>query len=478
MEVHHHRADIVRRPTVMVDDADLGDGLKQRLTLHLIRPVGIHHDQNASVIRHQQGILAGDKNIPVLGHRLNFGDQLGSRVLFQVDDDAALFAPLPAQTAHAHGRAHRVQVGVLVAHDEHMAALTDELHQGIGGDPGAHLAPVIRLPLPSAIEAEIEPILDDRLVAAPAQSHFDAQGREIIALVKAGSVHAQADGKGGGQAGGVGNLMDGFQQGKLIVHRPLQIPLFKNKQEPVTLQLAEQTAVALCPLGNGLVQPGVHGGNGAFRQVLGQLLVVIDQNNGYHRPGADIFVPDLVQLRQIAEIQSPQHGTPVVLRPDGGAVDPIAPVAQGRIPRAFGFAGFQPVQREVRQHLLQLLLHHGVGIARQLAEPVVGPDNDPVPQPDKHRGQGALPLGGSLQGVGNRLDIPLDLPIPAIPVHDVEHEHHQRHRRLRRRQPEVPLQQGCRAESRHHHKIHSHSGTQKLSKLSVHCAASFFSSNR
>ena len=363
-------------------------------------------------------------------------------------------------------------------HDEHMAALTDELHQGIGGNPGANLASVIRLPLPAAVEAEIEPILDNRLVAAPAQSHFDAQGRKIIALVKAGSVHAQADRKGGGQAGGVGNLVDGFQQGKLIVHRPLQIPLLENKQEAVALQLAKQTAVALRPLGNGLVQPGVHGGNGAFRQVLGQFLVVVNENDGNYRTGADIFVPNLVQLRQIAEIQGSQHGTPVVLRPDGGAVDPIAPIAQGSIPRAFGFAGFQPVQRKVRKHLFQLLLHHGIGIARQLAEPVVGPDNDPVPQPDKHRGQGALPLGGSLQGIGNRLDIPLNLSIPAIPVHDVEHEHHQRHRRLRRRQPEVPLQQGCRAESRHHHKVHSHSGTQKLSKLSVHCAASFFSSNR
>ena len=133
----------------MVDDADLGNGFQQRLALHLIRAVGIHHNQDAAVVRHQEGILPGNEAVPVLGLRLNLGNQLGGRVFFRINDDTEPFAPLPAQAAHAHGGAHGVQIGILVAHDEDMSALPDQLHQGVGGDTGTHLAAVIRLPVPS-----------------------------------------------------------------------------------------------------------------------------------------------------------------------------------------------------------------------------------------------------------------------------------------------------------------------------------------
>ena len=140
MEIDYHRTDIVRCPAVMVDDADLGDGFQQRLTFHLIRTVGIHHNQNTAVIRHQQGVLTGNEGIPVLGFRLNLGNQLWRGVILRIHHDAEPFALFTTQAAHAHGGAHRVQIGIFVAHDEHMAALTDQLHQGVGGDPGTNLA--------------------------------------------------------------------------------------------------------------------------------------------------------------------------------------------------------------------------------------------------------------------------------------------------------------------------------------------------
>ena len=458
MEIHHHGIDIIRRPAVVVDDADLGDGFEQRLTLHLIGTVGIHHDENAAVVRHEQGILPGNECFPVLRLCLNLGDQLGRGVFLRIDNNAELLTLFPAQAAHAHSGAHGVQIGILVSHDEHMAALADQLHQRVGGDPGANLAAVIRLPVPSAVEAEIEAVLHHRLIAAPAQGHFNAEGSEIVALLKIPAVHAKADGDGRGQASGIGDLVDAFQQGKLAVHCPLQVPLFKNEQEAVSFQLPQQPVVALRPLGDGVVELGIHIGNGAFRQVFCQFLIVVNEDNGDHRAGADILVPNLVQLRQVTEIQHPQHGAPAVLRPDGSAVDPVTPGAEEGILWAFGLAGFQPVQRKLRQNLLQLLLHHRVRVAGQFTEPMIGPDNHIVPHPNEYRGQGAFPLGGGLHRIGHGLDIALQLPAPAVSVHHIQHEHHQRHGGFHRRQPVVAFQQRRRAEGCHHKKVYAHAG--------------------
>ena len=220
MKVDHHGVDIIRRPAVMVYHTDLGDGFKQRSALHLIRPVGVHHHEDAPVVRHQQGILPGHEHIPVFGNRLNFLDQLSGGIVFQVNDNIGLLPPLTAQAADAHGRAHGVQVGVLVSHDEHPSALADQLHQGIGRHTGTYLAAVIRFPVPPAVEIEVDPILDDRLIAAAAQCHLDAQRGKIVAFLEALAVHAQTDGNGGGQAGGIDNLVNVFQQGELIFLRP------------------------------------------------------------------------------------------------------------------------------------------------------------------------------------------------------------------------------------------------------------------
>ena len=307
-----------------------------------------------------------------------------------------------------------------MSHNEHPAALADQLHQRIGRHTGTHLAAVIRFPVPSAVEIEIDPVFDDRLVAAPAQRHLDAQRGKIIAFLEALAVHAQTDGNGGGQAGGIDDLVNVLQQRELIFLRPFQIPLLENKQETVALQPAEQSAVALRPPGDGLVELGVQGGNGAFRQVFGQFFIVVDENDGHHRPGADILVPHLIQLRQVGKIQHAQHGAPVVLRPDGGAVYPVAAVSQNRVVGAFRFSCGEPVQGEVRQHLLQPKLGHGVGVPRQLAETVVAPDDVPIPQADHHRRQWRFPAAGGLQGIGGGLDILLNFPLPACPVQNVQ----------------------------------------------------------
>ena len=396
VEVDHHGVNIIGGSAVVIHHADLGDRLQQRLVFHLIRAVGIHHHQDAAGVAVEHGLLTGQEHIFVFRHLPDLLNQLLGSIVFQVDDNAGLLAPLPAQAADAHGSTNGVQVCAFMTHDVHPAALADELHQGVGCDTGAHLAPVVRFLAAAAVEGKVDAVLDHRLVTAPAQGHFNAQGRKIIGFLKVHRIHTQTQGNGGRQAGGVGNLMDGFQQGKLVLNGVGQIPLFKDKQKPAALQLPQQTAVALCPFGDGVVELGVHGGDTAFAEVADQLLIVVNEDNGHHRTGTDILVPHLVQLCQVAEVHHPQHGAAAVLGPDHRAVDPVAAILDGGIVGTFGFAGSQPIRGEVGKYLPQLMLHHGIGNAGQAAETVICPNNAPVCQPNHHRGEGIGTLADGL----------------------------------------------------------------------------------
>ena len=134
-----------------------------------------------------------------------------------------------------------------MAHNEPLAALPDQLHQRTRRDSGAHLAAMVGFFISAAVEVEIQTILYYRLVTAAAQSHFDGKGGKFIPLLIAFRIHAQAKGDGGRQAGGTCDLVDLLQKIKLIIDDMLQIPLFKNQQEAVLFQPAQQTAVLRIP---------------------------------------------------------------------------------------------------------------------------------------------------------------------------------------------------------------------------------------
>ena len=267
--------------------------------------------------------------------------------------------------------------------------------------------------------------------------------------------------------------MDAFQQRELIFNGLFQIPFFKNEQVSVSLQFSQQAAETVCPCGNGIAQFGIHAGNGTFRQILRQFLIVVNENQRHHRTGADIFIPDLIQFRQIHKIQHRQHGAPVVLCPDGGTVNPVTAAAEGHILRTLGLAGCQPFGGKVRKDFIQLLFHHGIGITGQFTEPVIGPDNAAVSQTNQHRRQRTFALGSRFQGIGSFLNILLNLAVPTVPVGDIKHKYQKRHRSFRSRQQIIPFQQCSGTESSHHKKIRAHSGAKQSSKLPVH----FFSAS-
>ena len=328
VKVNHNRIDVVRSPTVVVYNADLRDGLQQGLELHLIRAVGIHHDQDALVVAVQQRVLSGNEHIPVLRHVPQLVQKPRAGVVIHIDDNARLLALLAAQAIDSNRRAKGIQVCIPVTHDKYMVTLGNELHDGIGRYPGPDLAAVLSLFAAAAIEIKIEPVLDNRLVTAPAQGHFYAQSGKAVALFKVGPVYTQANGNGSRQAGGALNFVDVLQQGEFVCLCPVQIPFFKDEQESVPLQPTQQAPVVLRPLCNGLIQTCIELGNGTFRQVLGHFLIVIDQNNGNHRAGADVFIPHLVHLRQIAEVQHPKAASGP---PQDASVYPVAAALQSHI---------------------------------------------------------------------------------------------------------------------------------------------------
>ena len=97
MQIEDRLLDIIRSPAVMVDDRDAGNGLEQRAALDLLRPVGVDDDEQAPVVRLDQGILSGDEQILAAGRGLELSDQALAGVFLQVDHDPGRALLHPAQ---------------------------------------------------------------------------------------------------------------------------------------------------------------------------------------------------------------------------------------------------------------------------------------------------------------------------------------------------------------------------------------------
>ena len=111
--------DVGCRAAVVVNDGDAVAGVKQILVLHLLRAVRVHHDQQTAPVGLEHGLLRGNEGVFVLRLVLQpFYEQLRA-VLDGVYDYAAKLALFAGYAADCHGGAHGVEVGKLVAHDEH-----------------------------------------------------------------------------------------------------------------------------------------------------------------------------------------------------------------------------------------------------------------------------------------------------------------------------------------------------------------------
>ena len=219
VEVQCRVLNVGGRPAVVVDDRHPVAGVQQLPVLHHIRPVGVHHHQQGPGLGVDEGVGAADERVLVLRQVPELAHQGPGVVALHVDDDLGLLALLPGGAADARRRAHRVHVRVLVAHDVDLPRVGDQLPQSLGHDPALDLGALFRGLGPAAVELEVQAVLHHRLVAAPAEGHLDGLFRPLEALLIALAVLAHADGQGGGDAVLAGHLVDGLQNGELVVQQ-------------------------------------------------------------------------------------------------------------------------------------------------------------------------------------------------------------------------------------------------------------------
>ena len=299
MVVQGRPLDVGGRPAVVVDHGHPVAALEDLQGLDLLRAVGVHHHHQRAVVSDEQGLLGQKEAVPILGQLAQPVGQLLGGGGPGLPDDVGGNAVFPAQGAHPGGSAHGVVVGGLVAHDEHLRGVGDQRGQGVGHHPALHLGALLRLLGPPSVELEGKLVADHRLVAPPGQGHVDGQVGKVQQLLKAVAVLADADGQRGVDAAEVDHLVDRVQNIELVLHKLSQAALLKDKQVAVPLVAAQQAAGG----GGPLLQPGVQLGHDGGALVLGgvfqKVVVVVQQQNGGHRPAGLELVPDGAQLGDV-----------------------------------------------------------------------------------------------------------------------------------------------------------------------------------
>ena len=175
MVVESHFLDIAAAPAVVVNDRHPVARLQHLLGLHALGAVGIHHHQQRAGLTLDEGIAAGDGAVGVFRLLPKAAEDGVGGVILGINDDLAGLAPLAGDAAHAHRRAERVHVGVLVTHDVDLLGIVDQLAQRVRHDAGFDLGAFLRGLAAPAVELEVHTILDHRLIAAAGERHFQSQ---------------------------------------------------------------------------------------------------------------------------------------------------------------------------------------------------------------------------------------------------------------------------------------------------------------
>ena len=258
----------------------------------------------------------------------------------------------------------------------------------------------------AAEEGEIVAVLDDRLIAAAGERHFDRQGGEIVILAEIHAVLADADGDGGSNAGGVGHLAHRFEQGELVLRHARQLLRLKQQQEAVALQPPQKPAVFIRPLADAGVDLRVQTGDRRVGQVVGQLVIVVHQDDGEHRTRADVLVAHLKQLRQILQIDHAHNdarlGVPLG---QNRARDAEAAVAVAQLAGHRVLAGQEPLHRKAGQNFVDPLRREGVAHTCQLREGLVVPNQLLLVELYERNGEGNIAVGGAAHHFVGRADV-------------------------------------------------------------------------
>ena len=343
-----------------------------------------------------------------------------------------------------------------MAHEEHLAAVPDELHQGVGHDTGFDLGALFQLLAAAAVELKGGLGLDNGLVATTGQGHVDAQGRILVQFLQGALAFAHADGQRGAEALAVLHLMDGLQNGELARGELQQAMLLKNKQIPVPLQAADDALGGLGPVVDVPVDVGGKGGFFRLAGVFHQLLIAVDDDESHRRAGALHIVPQTAVFGDIHPEQRGQQGAATAAaRPHHVAIDLVFLLAQLHIIGAKGLALHDPAGVKAVEHIGDVGLEQRVLFTADLGEIIVAPDDLAGVHPQDRHGQRKIDhgmLGGVVHGKRQIFHIFADLggaALGALPVIKIEQSHQHQ---LRQACGPVDLDPGDRRKQQHHHK--------------------------
>ena len=471
---------IERRPlnvsgctAVMVDDRHPVAGLEYLGRLHLLGSVGVHHHHQRAAVGNDQRVLGAEEAVLVLRQLAQpLGQLLGGMGGGRLDDMGGN-AVFPAQGKHARRRAYAVVIGHLMSHDEHTGGVGDQGGQGVGHHAAFDLGALLRLLGAAAVELEGVLIADDRLVAAPGQGHIQRQVGKTEQLLEAVAVLADADGQAGIDAAGVDHGAHRVQHVELLLDELLQILLLKDEQIALTLIAAQQTAGARHPG----VQTGVDFGQKVrplvIRQVLHhQILVVVDDEDGCHRPGCFIHVPDLAHFAHIHPVGGGYEAAAAAPGAGKLAKNQIPPAAEGDLVGMGALALHDPAGLKAGDDRRQLALIELVAalLAGELEKTVVGPDDLAALRAEHEHGQRSLGhgvLGGNIHAAGHVIQILADLPAAAASALPVIQRQRQNDHKLSPRHGQGITGHQSREENQHD-KIDPQIALQKLIDFSVH----------
>ena len=325
-----------------------------------------------------------------------------------------------------------------MAHDVDVPGVLHQLPQRVGHDAGLYLGALFGGLGAAAVELEIVPVLHHRLIAAPAQRHFQRQIGVFEQAVKAVAVPAHADGQRGADAAAL-HRADAVQHVELLLGVGGEILLLHHEQIPVAVIAQQQAAAVGAPVVELSLDIRQQRRALAFRTGLHQILVVVDHQNRHGGTGHVQRLAHLLRLGNVQPVGSGQHIV-VALQLVGmaqRAEHPVGAVVPHHVFRRFPLALQQPVAVKPRhgvrhRHLKQLILQ-----PRQTHEPVVAPQDLAGVQVEHQHRQRCVQHVAGAGGIHAAADAIQILPHAVLGHAVAPHahiQHQRRHQRLGHRQ--------------------------------------------
>ena len=480
MVVEGHFVDVAGAPAVVVDDRHLLTALQQRLRLHALGAVGVHHHQEGGGLGVEEGGVAGDKGAAVLRLLLEPAEDGMDGVILGVDDDLGLFAPLAGDGHDAGGGAQAVHVGVLVAHDVHVARLVHQLAQSIGHNTGLHLGALLGGLGAAAVELKVAAILHHGLVAAPAEGHLQGHGGVLEQGLVALAVPAHANRQRGGHVAALDGV-DLLHHVEILLGKGGVVLLLKDEQIPVAVIAQQQSAGLAPPLGQLFLQLGDEGGALGLGAGLDQLLIVVHHDDGHHGTGHVQGVAHLLGVGDILPVGGGHRvGAAHLLAAADAAEHPERPVVPLHQLRALPLALNEPVGGKIGHHVGDGGLKKAVGALGQVLEQVVGPQHLTGGHVEDHHGQGGIQQAagpGGVQAAGDAVHVLADVGLGLAVAPHAHVDHHRRHRQLHQAQDQVEGN-GGQGEGHQHHRRQGHVGSDAVDELIIHLTAPFATAYR